>query len=198
MNSSVSELFELGVADYFRNFGHRDARESPHQAWLLMSVAKYISPQLLVAELQVANQDLRPFGKLKDTSGSVNFDFAVTRSEINLRSWKSQTKGWKQGNPTNSQTLATLQQTDVLAELKIANSSSSTADKLVHDLVKLSCAMQFLNFNSCDQFPACYFIILDPDRRPAVSRAVDKARSNWPESVPFPKVLIGPRPEGSS
>ena len=108
LDRGIPTLFEAGVADYFCHFGHRQARESPHQAWLLMSVAKHVSPNLIVAELQVANQDLRPFGKLRDTNGAVNFDFAITRSEVDLRTWKSQTTGWNRDTSTAPKTLSTL------------------------------------------------------------------------------------------
>ena len=58
MTKNLPASFEKGVAAYFRDFGHRQAREVPHQAWLLISVAQFISPQLVVAELQLPNQDL--------------------------------------------------------------------------------------------------------------------------------------------
>ena len=78
----ISSLFERGVADYFRDFGYRKAREAPHQAWLLISLSKYISPKLVIGELQVPNQDLRPFVELKDTGGAVNFDFGISQDSI--------------------------------------------------------------------------------------------------------------------
>ena len=34
MDDKFHALFESGVAQYFRNFGHRQSREVPHQAWL--------------------------------------------------------------------------------------------------------------------------------------------------------------------
>ena len=48
---------ESGIAHYFEEFGHRLARETTHQAWLLISVSKFINPQLVVAELNVPLED---------------------------------------------------------------------------------------------------------------------------------------------
>lgn len=192
MGVEVPALFECGVSDYFRDFGHRLARESPHQAWLLVSVSRLIPAQLLVAELQVPNQDLRPFGELRDSNGAVNFDFAVTRSEIDLRTWKSRTIGWNRGTPTFPTTLETLKQTEVLAEFKLAGSTSTTRRALVHDIRKLSCAIRFLEAQGCNQYPSCFYILLDPDRRLRVDRALELANSEWPDFAPFPKILLGP------
>ena len=192
MPGDIANSFEVGVTDYFRDFGHRLAREPVHQAWLLMSVSNYISPSLLVAELQVPNQDLRPFGELKDTLGAVNFDFAVTRSEIDLRTWKSQTPGWNRDNPTFAQTLQTLSQTDVLAEMKIAGSTSTTPQSLIHDVRKLSCAIRFLESQNSNHYPSCYYVIHDPERRLRVDQAMELVKPEWPDIAPFPKILLGP------
>ena len=192
MPSDIPTLFESGVADYFRDFGHRLAREPVHQAWLLMSVSKYIAPQLLVGELQVPNQDLRPFGKLKDTRGAVNFDFAVTRSEIDLRTWKSQTPGWNRDKPTFEKTLQTLTATDVLAEMKIAGSTSTSNRSLMHDVRKMACAIRFLESQDYTQYPICYMIVHDLDRRLGIDQAMELVASEWPNFAPFPKILLGP------
>jgi hypothetical protein len=91
-------LFESGVADCFKAFGHRRARERPHRAWLLNCASRRIDPQLVVAELTVPNRDLSRFAAIRGSlEGGVNFDFAVTRSEIDLRAWKTRTPGWKTG-----------------------------------------------------------------------------------------------------
>ena len=195
MIHDIPKLFKSGVSDYFRDFGHRLAREPVHQAWLLMSVSKYISPQLLVSELQVPNQDLRPFGQLRDTLGAVNFDFAVTRKEIDLRTWKSQTPGWNHGNSTFTKTLLTLTQTEVLAELKIAGSTSTTSRSLIHDVRKLSCAIRFLESQNIRQFPTCYLIIHDPERRLPIEQAMQMVKLEWPAFTPFPQILLGPEIE---
>ena len=47
----ISSLFERGVADYFRDFGYRKAREAPHQAWLLSSLAFNIVIEIHFAEV---------------------------------------------------------------------------------------------------------------------------------------------------
>ena len=192
MARKIPALFKTGVKDYFADFGHRLAREPVHQAWLLMSVCKYISPKLLVGELQVPNQDLRPFGKLKDTLGAVNFDFAVTRSEIDLRTWKSQSPGWNRDTPTFEKTLQTLTQTDVLAEMKIAGSKSTSNRSLIYDVRKMSCAIRFLESQNCSRYPACYIIIHDPQRRLRVDQAMQVAELDWPDCTPFPEILLGP------
>lgn len=189
---NYASLFEKGVKEYFRDFGHRQARESPHQAWLLISVAKHIPAQFIVAELQVPNQDLSEFVRLKNTNGAVNFDFAVSRSEIDLRTWKSQTDGWKNGAKTVPQTRKTLESIEILAEFKIAGSTSTTRSALVHDIRKLAAAIQFMNHNDCTRLPMCYFIVLDPDRRINVETLAKLASKDWPQFAPFPKIIVGP------
>ena len=192
-SNEIFSLFERGVDDYFRDFGHRKAREAPHQAWLLISVSKYISPKLVIGELQVPNQDLRPFVELKDTEGAVNFDFAISRSEIDLRTWKSQTPGWKQGVSTVPRTLSTLNEIQVLAELKLAASTSTTRKALIHDIRKMAAAVRFMEHNNCEQIPRCYLIILDPDRKFDTDQLKLKTEQDWPSSVPFPSIIVGPK-----
>ena len=191
----ISSLFERGVADYFRDFGYRKAREAPHQAWLLISLSKYISPKLVIGELQVPNQDLRPFVELKDTGGAVNFDFGISRSEIDLRTWKSRTPGWNQGVSTVPQTLSTLNEIQVLAELKLAASTSTTRKALVHDIRKMAAAVRFMEHNSCDQIPRCYFILLDPERKFDIDRLKLETAKDWPSAAPFPSIIVGPKPD---
>jgi len=189
-----ASLFESGVSDYFRDFGHRKAREAPHQSWLLMSVAKHVSPKMLIGELQVPNHDLRPFVELKDTDGAVNFDFAISRSEIDLRTWKSQTPGWKQGVSTVANTKRTLDEIMVLAEFKIAQSTSTTRKALIHDIRKMAAAIRFMEHHQCEHFPDCYFLILDPERKIDTARIVSETETEWPSAVPFPKLMVGPKP----
>lgn len=187
--NSAPAMFESGVADYFRTFGHRQARERCHQAWLLYSVAKYIPPQLVVAELTLPNQDVSRFGGLAATSGAMNFDFAVTRSEIDLRTWKTRTAGWKTGTATIPKTLETLKEVVVLAELKIAESTSTNHHSLARDIHKLACAVRFLLHHHCTTLPACYFVVLDPRRALDLATAMESTHRSWPKDAPFPKIL---------
>lgn len=194
MNKSeeMPRSFEAGVADYFAEFGHRQARETSHQTWLLISVAKYIQPQLVVAELALPNQDIGPFGDLKASRGGLSFDFAISRSEIDLRTWRTRTPGWKHGATTIPQTLQTLNEIVVLAELKIAKSTSTNDRALLKDLQKLTAAILFMKHHRCPKIPACYFVVLDPDRTLNVPRAIEPLRKSWPKDTPFPKILLGP------
>lgn len=192
-SNKIHSLFERGVDDYFRDFGHRKAREAPHQAWLLISVSKYISSKLVIGELQVPNQDLRPFVELKDTDGAVNFDFGISRSEIDLRTWKSRTPGWKDGVSTVPQTFRTLNEIQVLAELKLAASTSTTRKALIHDIRKMAAAIRFMEHNNCDQIPKCFFVILDPDRKFDIDQLKLDSAPDWPSTAPFPKIIVGPK-----
>jgi len=130
MSIDAAAAFEAGVTQYFADFGHRIAREIAHQAWLLISVSKFLNPQLVVAELDVPNRDLSPFGDITLSRGALGFDFAITRSEIDLRTWKTRTPGWNSGVSTTPQTLERLREVDVLAEFKIAESTSTTSTAL--------------------------------------------------------------------
>jgi hypothetical protein len=192
MADNLAALFEAGVAYYFREFGHREAREVPHQAWLMISIAQFISPQLIVAELQLPNQDLASLGELPESLGALNFDFAVTRSELDMRTWKSRTPGWNRGVPSLPQTLQTLAEVAVIAEFKIAKSTSTTTNSLIRDLKKLRAAIRFLAHHGCESFPACYFVIHDPYRILDIDSATESTRAGWPVIAPFPKVLAGP------
>ena len=188
----ISSLFERGVNDYLLDFGHRKSREAPHQAWLLISVSKYSAPKLVIGELQVPNQDLRPFVELKDTEGAVNFDFAISRSQIDLRTWKSRTPGWKNGVSTVPQTLSTLNEIQILAELKLAESTSTTRKALIHDIRKMAAAIRFMEHHNCDQIPRCFFIILDPEQKFDIDRLKSDAEPDWPSIAPFPSIIVGP------
>ncbi len=192
MNDNLPVLFESGVASYFRDFGHRLAREVPHQAWVMISLAQFISPQLVVAELQLPNQDLAPIGELPESQGALNYDFAVARSEIDMRTWKSRTPGWNRGTPTLPQTLETLAEVAVIAEFKIASSTSTTTDALVFDLKKMRAVIRLMAENGFKSFPACYFVVLDPDATLDIDGAAVAAQIGWPEVAPFPKILVGP------
>jgi hypothetical protein len=192
MSDDLPTLFESGVAYYFREFGHRRSREVPHQTWLMMSVARFISPQLIVAELQLPNQDLASLGELPASLGALNFDFAVTRSEIDMRTWKSRTPGWNRGVPTLPQTLQTLAEVAVIAEFKIAKSTSTTTESLSRDLKKLRATIRFLDHHGCTSFPSCYYVIHDSDRILDIDSATELVRVGWPEIAPFPKILAGP------
>lgn len=185
-------LFEAGVSDYFRNFGHRQARERPHQAWLLMSVAKHIPPPHVIAELQVSRRDLRPFADLEDKDSAVNFDFAISRSEIDLRQWRTQLKGSRSDRVNKPQTQKTLEEIAVLAELKMGDSTEYK--KISDDFQKLAGAMGYLLDNNYTRFPTCYFILFDPHRRINIDRVNEFSRTSWPQEVPPPKILIGPEP----
>jgi hypothetical protein len=192
-SDNTASAFESGVAQYFKEFSHRRARETAHQAWLYTSVAKLIDPQLVVAELNVPNRDLSPFANIEPSRGAIGFDFAVTRSEIDLRTWKTRTPGWDEGVPTYPQTLETLQEVEILAEFKIADSTSTSTSTLVTDLEKLRGAIGFLAHHGCKSIPSCYLLILDPRRVLHVEKAIDTVALNWPACTPFPKVLVGPR-----
>ena len=183
-------LFETGVSDYFRDFGHRSARERPNQAWLLMSVARHIPARNLVAELQVSRRDLRPFAELGDKNSAVNFDFAVSRSEINLRQWKTQSNDQKGEIETVTQTQKTLQEIAVLAELKMGDSAKTR--EITEDFKKMAGAIGFLISKNHKQLPRCYFILFDPARKINMDRVVKIASAEWPDTAPFPKILIGP------
>jgi len=185
-------LFESGVAEYFKDFGHRQARETAHQAWLLISVAKYIQPQFVIAELPLPNHDISPFGDIKATRGGLSFDFAIARSEIDLRTWRARTPGWNTGTSTIPQTLQTLNEIVVLAELKIAKSTSTNDRALLKDLQKLTASILFMKHHNCPVIPACYFVVLDPDRTLNVPRAIEPLKESWPGDTPFPKILLGP------
>ncbi len=191
MNKDLPSLFESGVADYFKEFRHRRSREVPHQSWLMTSVSRFIDPQLVVAELQLPNQDLAAFGGIKPTLGALNFDFAVTRSEIDMRTWKSRTPGWNRGVPTLPQTLQTLGEVAVLAEFKVAQSTSSKTQSLVDDLKKLTSAIRFLEHHGSHSYPATYLIVLDPDRILDINLAIQTASANWPACAPLPRILSG-------
>ena len=192
MINNSHELFEIGVADYFRKFGHREAREKAHQAWLLISVAKHIDPQLVVAELPLPNPDLNPFGALRPSGGGVSFDFAITRSEIDVRTWKTRTPGWNRGLSTVPQTLETPNEVSVLAELKISKSTSTKVESLNYDLLKLRCAIRFMEHNNCKSYPRCYFVVLDPDRKFDTNAVIESIQADWPSCAPLPKILTGP------
>ncbi len=189
---SPAKLFEAGIAEYFQQFGHRRAREVPHQSWLLMTMAKLIDPQLVIAELTLPRQDLSPFGEISVTKGAINFDFAVSRSEIDLRTWKSRTPGWGSGTPTSPRTLETLKEVDVLAEFKITESSYTSGRSLTTDLEKLRSAIGFMDYHGCDSFPDCFLIVLDRDRVLDIESAVSRVAPRWPVCAPFPKVIVGP------
>ncbi|MEK6236687.1 MAG: hypothetical protein N2C14_18420, partial [Planctomycetales bacterium] len=120
------------------------------------------------------------------------FDFAVTRSEIDLRTWKTRTPGWKTGEPTVPQTLETLRNVAVLAEFKIAESSSTNTAALVTDLEKLRAAVGFMEHHGCQCFPACFLVVLDTNRVLDTQKAINSVVPNWPKCSSFPKVLIGP------
>ena len=184
--------FEFGVAQYFKDFSHRLARETTHQSWLLTSVSKLIDPQLVVAELNVPNKDLSPFAKIDPSSGAIAFDFAITRSEIDLRTWKARTPGWKAGETTAPQTLETLREVAVLAEFKIAESSSTNTSALITDLEKLRGAVEFMAHHNCETFPSCFLIVLDPHRVLKTRKAIESVAPHWPACTSLPKVLVGP------
>jgi hypothetical protein len=184
--------FESGVSDYFDRFSHRLAREVVHQSWLLGSAARLIDPQLVVAELMFPNHDLSPFAQLKPSRGAIRFDFAVTNTQIDLRHWKVRTPDWIRGVATAPQTLEALQQAALLAEFKLASSSSTSTSKLITDLEKLKSAIGFMAHHGCTNFPACFLILLDPDRVLKVERAIEAVKPTWPTCTPFPKVLVGP------
>ncbi|QDU96486.1 hypothetical protein [Lignipirellula cremea] len=192
MSQTPAELFECGVRDYFRDFGHRQAREAPHQTWLTICVSKYINPQLIVAELQAPCHDVGVFGGMDPSKGALNFDFAITRAEMDLRTWKTRTPGWRSGVSTCMQTLTTLNNVAVLAELKIAKSTSTKTASLAKDLHKLTGAVRFLESQGCHAFPDCYFVILDPERVLDIVRATKIVQDDWPVDKPFPKLLVGP------
>ena len=183
-------VFESGVAQYFKEFSHRLARETTHQAWLLTSVSKLIDPQLVVAELNVPNRDLSPFAEIEPSRGAISFDFAITRSEIDLRTWKARTPGWNAGETTAPQTLETLREVAVLAEFKIAESSSTKTSALVTDLEKLRGAIGFMAHHGCATFPSCFLLVLDPHRVLDTRKAIEAVAPNWPACTSFPKVLV--------
>lgn len=187
--TDAAAAFERGVADYFAEFGHRQARELPHQTWLLISVARYISPQLIVAELQLPNRDLAELAGLRSSAGALNFDFAITRAEIDLRTWKRRTPDWMRGASTVAQSLENLREVAVLAEFKIADSSSTSTESLIVDIRKLSGAVRFLEQHRVETYPACYLVVLDPDRELDIDHAIASTRSSWPSCTDFPKVL---------
>ena len=190
---TTASAFESGVAQFFNEFSHRLARETAHQAWLYASVAKLIDPQLLVAELNVPNQDLNSFANIKPSRGALGFDFSVTQSEIDLRTWKSRTPGWNNGTPTTPQTLETLREVAILAEFKIADSTSTNNSALITDLETLRGAVGFLAHHGCTSFPSCYLIVLDPRRLLHAERALETIVPRWPSGVPIPTVLVGPK-----
>jgi len=186
-------LFELGVADYFTAFGHRFARERPHQAWLLNCVSRRIDPQLVVAELTVPNQDLSRFAAIEGSSeGGANFDFAITWSEIDLRTWKTRTPGWKSGESTVPNTLDTLRDVAVLAEFKVSESTSTNVSALRKDLEKLRAAIGFMVHHDCKSLPACFLVVFDSQRVLDTRKAVESVASNWPPCAALPKILVGP------
>jgi len=189
---STPKAFESGVAQYFIDFNHRLARETAHQAWLYASVAKLIDPQFLVAELNVPNQDISPFANITASRGGSGFDFAVTRSEIDLRTWKSRTPGWNSGIPTTPQTLETLQEVVVLAEFKIAESTSTNNSALIADLEKMRGVAGFLAHHGCTSFPSCYLVVFDPHKRLHPTQALQTIIPSWPSGAPIPSVLVGP------
>ena len=192
MADDIPALFESGIDHYFRKFGHRESREVPHQAWLMGSVSQFISPQLVVAELQLPNRDLAPHIDIPVTEGAFNFDFAVTRSEIDMRTWKTRTPGWNNGISSVQQTLETLAEVDVIAEFKIAKSKSTKTDKLIKDINKLRSVLHFLEQHNFKEFPSCYFVVLDPERILDIRGAEESTRACWPDFAPFPKLLVGP------
>lgn len=189
---TFASLFESGVSRYFQEFGHRQAREIPHQAWLLISVSNVIDPQLLVAELTLPRMDLLPFADIGASKGAVNFDFAVSRSQIDLRTWRTRTPDWKSGASTHAQTLETLREVVVLAEFKVAESSYAKPHTLARDLEKLRGVIGFMHHHGCSYFPSCYLIVLDQDRTLDTQKAIKSVAPNWPSFTPFPKVLVGP------
>lgn len=200
MKRDASAAFATGVRRYFADFGHRTAREIAHQTWLLISVSRYVDPQLIVSELDVPNRDLRPFGNIRSSNGALGFDFAITRSEIDLRPWKARTPGWHTGAPTTCQTLERLREVSVLAEMKIAGSTSTTTAALEADLEKLRAAILFMDHHRLELLPACFLVVLDPQGRLdlQVRRAIDSVTPRWPKRFPFPTVLIGPGVPGPS
>ena len=59
-----------------------------------MSVAQYISPQLVVAELLLPNRDLASLAELAGSNdGALNLDVVVAQKEIDMRTWKTRTPG---------------------------------------------------------------------------------------------------------
>ena len=193
MDDKFHALFESGVAQYFRNFGHRQSREVPHQAWLLMSVSQYIPPPLVVAELQLPSKDLAHLGGLeRSKDGALNFDFAVARKEIDMRTWKTRTPGWNRGVSTIDQTLETLESITVIAEFKIAASTKTDLKSLVTDLKKLLAVNRLLEVHDVNSFPQSYLVVLDPDGKLDVNLASETVREQWPRDAPAPKILVGP------
>jgi len=187
LSSDHTSLFESGVSDYFRDFQHRKARERVHQAWLLMSVARYIQPRFVVAELQVSRKVLRPFADLGENDSAVNFDFAVSRSEIDLRQWMTKSK---EVPNTATQTLRTLGEVSVLAELKIGDSTDHK--KIAKDFDKLAGAIGFMENENCTQIPSCYVILLDPNRQINMDKLNEIAWNSWSEIATRPKLLVSP------
>ncbi len=191
-DTNLAASFEKGVDCYFKDFGHRLAREAPHQAWLLMSVAKFISPQLIVAELQTPQQDLAHLVNLAGTRGAYNYDFAITRSEIDLRTWKYRTPGWKSGVSSLPQTLETLSQLAVVAEFKVAASSSTSLGAIRRDIRKLTALYHFLQQQNVQTTPTCYMVIFDAERRINAERLIRDADEGWLNGAPKPTILLGP------
>ncbi|MFN3168151.1 MAG: hypothetical protein ACE37H_13905 [Phycisphaeraceae bacterium] len=189
---NLPQLFELGVKNYFKNFGHRLAREITHQGWLAHCLSQVIDPQLVVSELNAPNRDLSPFANIKSTGGAVSFDFAITRSQIDLRTWKSRTPGWNRGELTTPHTLETLSQVAVLAELKVMDSSSTTTAKIGIDIQKLLAATKFLQHHGCMDLPACFMIVFDPNKLLADGGLLLQLNANGQWGGPGLKVLIGP------
>lgn len=191
-HSDFPAEFESGVAKYFEQFSHRRAREVVHQSWLLGTIARLVDPQLVVGELIFPNRDLSPFAEVKLTDGAIRFDFAITDTEIDLRHWKLRTPGWNRGMSTTPQTLNTLKEVAVLAEFKIADSSSTSTSKLITDLEKIKGAVSLMAHHGCTTFPACFLVVLDRGRELDVEKAIKTVMPTWPVCTPFPKVLVGP------
>lgn len=185
-------MFEQGVRDYFAEFGHRQAREITQQAWLAVCLAKYISPQLVIAEFNLPVSDLAPESGLAESNGAISFDFAIARSEIDCRTWKIRTPGWGKGVATTPQTLESLKEITVLAEMKIADSTATGSRSLERDLRKLLGAVQFLRRQGIDPLPACYLVVVDRRRNLKPQAALDAVKPDWPEGVPLPTIMVGP------
>lgn len=193
LSGDVDQNFEKGVYGYFAQFGHRQAREITQQAWLTVCLAKYISPQLVIAEFNLPVRDLAPESGLAESNGAISFDFAIARSEIDCRTWKTRTPGWGKGVSTTPQTLESLKEISVLAEMKIADSTATGTRSLERDLRKLLGAVQFLRRQGIDQLPACYLVVVDRHRKLKPQAALDAVKPDWPDTVPLPTIMIGPR-----
>lgn len=189
----AAECLEAGVNEFFQQFGHRCAREISMQPWLVISLARHFKPSLVVAELNVRARDIAFESGTERRDGAASFDIAITQSEIDLRLWKSRTPGWKHGNCSKDQTYETLSDVLVLAEFKVVGSSTGGNNSLRQDLRKLRGAMTFLAERGHDALPACYLVLLDPDRRADITTLHEETLDDWPERAPLPRILLGPQ-----